>query len=115
MKTCDGKAGHCERGCAVDLGRFHGELFDMHHAGASSPWRHFWANAWTAYGQGSGDSRAVGCCLRVIMSQGHALIPHEVEGGVPLAITREALHKLVESLREEQLEEAYALLEALAK
>lgn len=32
-----------------------------------------------------------------------------------MAVTREALHKLVESLREEHLEEAYALLEALAK
>ena len=32
-----------------------------------------------------------------------------------MAVTREALHKLVESLREEQVEEAYALLEALAK
>mgnify|MGYP005847288117 FL=1 len=32
-----------------------------------------------------------------------------------MAVTREPLHKRVESLREEQFEEAYALLEALAK
>lgn len=32
-----------------------------------------------------------------------------------MAVTRETLHKLVESLCEEQLEEAYALLQTLAK